>query len=184
MITKGMPTNLFCIFFPLGDSRCWMFAGAHGLKATCYLWDQWEDSLLSYTGSPNFIYKNRINKSKGGVAMYIKNTHNYKFRDDLSVFHEGEFETIFAEVYDENQKSTFFAEIYRVPGTNEQLSISRYEEILSKYKNTNHTELTNTNIPQTSLTCTYHMDFLPTITRPTRITHTSQTLIDNIYIQT
>ena len=29
-----------------------MFAGAHGLKATCYLWDQWEDSLLSYTGSP------------------------------------------------------------------------------------------------------------------------------------
>ena len=30
-----------------------MFAGAHGLEATCYLWDQWEDSLLSYTGSPN-----------------------------------------------------------------------------------------------------------------------------------
>ena len=53
MITKGMPTNFFGIFFPLGDSRCWMFAGAHGLKATCYVWDQWEDSLLSYTGSPN-----------------------------------------------------------------------------------------------------------------------------------
>ena len=43
----------FCILFPLGDLRCRMFAGAHGLKATCYLWDQWEDSLLSYTGSPN-----------------------------------------------------------------------------------------------------------------------------------
>ena len=142
----------------------------------------------------DFIYKNRINKSKGGVAMYIKNTHNYKFRDDLSVFHEGEFETIFAEVYDENQKSTLFAEIYRVPGTNEQLSISRYEEILSKYKNTNHTELiigTDQNFDYlkinehkyTSDLFDMHIShgFLPTITRPTRITHTSQTLIDNIY---
>ena len=78
--------------------------------------------------------------------------------------------------------------------SHEQLSISRYEEILSKYKNTNHTELiigTDQNFDYlkinehkyTSNLFDMHIShgFLPTITRPTRITHTPQTLIDNIY---
>ena len=52
MIKNGMLTILYYIFFPLGDSRCWMFAGAHGLKATCYLWDQWEDRLLATLAPP------------------------------------------------------------------------------------------------------------------------------------
>ena len=29
-------------------------AGAHGLKATCYLWDQWEDSLLATLARPMY----------------------------------------------------------------------------------------------------------------------------------
>ena len=37
MIKNGILTIFYCIFFPLGDSRCWMFAGAHGFKATCFV---------------------------------------------------------------------------------------------------------------------------------------------------
>jgi hypothetical protein len=33
--------------------------------------------------------------SKGGVAMYVSNNITFKIREDLSVFHEGEFESIF-----------------------------------------------------------------------------------------
>jgi len=73
-----------------------------------------------------FIFKNRENRSKGGVAIYIYDEHNYKVREDLSNFIEGEYETIFAEIKSQPHNLNI-GEIYRIPGTSENLSIERYD---------------------------------------------------------
>ena len=45
----------------------------------------------------NFVYTNRKHTRGGGVCMYIQNNIQYRMRNDLSLFHEGEFESIFIE---------------------------------------------------------------------------------------
>jgi hypothetical protein len=42
----------------------------------------------------NFIYKNRVSRNRGDVAIYAKSNID-KLRDDLSIFEEGEFESSF-----------------------------------------------------------------------------------------
>ena len=52
----------------------------------------------------NFIYKNRKEKCRGGVAIYVKKEHNYTIRHDLSTFVEGEFEALFLEIKSKNHQ--------------------------------------------------------------------------------
>ena len=49
----------------------------------------------------------------------LKNTFKYKERPDLSMFHEGEFESIVVEIIAPNNKTSnsIIGEIYRVPNT-------------------------------------------------------------------
>jgi hypothetical protein len=143
----------------------------------------------------NLVCRNRQTGSRGGVAMYIRDDLNYMNRDDISINIDGEFESIFVEV-NSNNASCIFGEIYRVPNTSEITSLARYETVVNKlqcgkkdgilgtdqhfdylkYKNhINSAELMNIFL---------NAGFLPTITKPTRITHTTATLIDNIYIKT
>ena len=80
----------------------------------------------------NFVSVNRTSLTRGGVAMYIANSFTYKERFDLCINIEGEFESIAVEITDKLQKqNTVVAEVYRVPNTNESLSIQRYEEIVA-----------------------------------------------------
>ena len=55
----------------------------------------------------------RKTKSRGGVALYIRNDMKYKRRTDIELNVEGEFESIFAEITG-NPKSTIIGQIYRV----------------------------------------------------------------------
>ena len=118
----------------------------------------------------NCICKNRQNATRGGIAIYIREETSHTVRDDLAVHIESELESL-----------------CRVPNTNEQLSIELYETLISKvnclkidtllatdqnfdllkidkHKNTSH-----------SFNLFTSPGFIPTITRPTRITHTSCT---------
>jgi hypothetical protein len=141
-----------------------------------------------------FIYKNRKKLSKGGVAMYISNTINFKVRNDVGIFEEGEFESIFIETLG-NKSSAIIGEIYRMPNTNAQRSLEMYESILNKLGNTYSTVIIGTDQNfdllkiDTDKTTSALLDIclssnmIPTITKPTRVTHSSATLIDNIYIK-
>lgn len=85
----------------------------------------------------NFVYKNRINSNRGGVAIYINDKHTFKMRDDIATNVTGIFESIFIEVYSDHLKAVV-GEIYRVPNSNEINSINMYENIIRKlhsYKN-------------------------------------------------
>ena len=140
----------------------------------------------------NFIYKNGKIKSKGGVAIYIRDNIQYNLREDI--FIEGEFESIFIESIN-NCQTSIVGEIYRIPNTSVNLSIQRYETILHKMESSNSQVIIGTDKnfdylkinsykPSTDVMHLYlAAHIIPTITKPTRITHTSATLIDNIYVR-
>lgn len=142
----------------------------------------------------NLSYKNRSNKVRGGgVAIYVKECYNYEIRHDLSIFDEGNFESIFIEVNSKSDK-LIVGEIYRIPNSNVDQSLEYYESTISKLINYKHNIIIGTDQNFDLLKMDSHKKtrellnlfvtnkLMPTITKPTRITHSSATLIDNIYM--
>ena len=141
----------------------------------------------------NLIYKNRHNKTRGGVAIYLKAEYNFVERNDIAINIEGSFESIFIEIKSPI-KNAIIGEIYRVPNTNETSAINMYDTILTKlqnYKNTviigtdqnfDYIKLNEHRNTQELLSAFLSSGLVPTITRPTRITSRTATLIDNIYL--
>ena len=141
--------------------------------------------------------QNRKSKSRGGVALYISNDFTPSKRLDLSPFYEGEFESIFAEVrHKASNKTLLVGEIYRVPNTNAQTSIDRFDKTLLNITREKYSTViigTDQNFDYLKLNCNNYVASLldifvtagmfPTISKPTRTTNTSSTIIDNIYIK-
>ena len=87
-------------------------------------------------------------------------------------------------------------EIYRVPNTNEILSIARYETITHRLDDLVGDVIIGSDQNFNFINAQVHRNtsllldnfiasgFIPTITKPTIITHSTSTLIDNIYIRT
>ena len=132
--------------------------------------------------------------AKGGMVLYISDDCTFIESSDLSINIKGVFENIIIEVKNIASKNIIIGEIYRVPNASVRESIARYEKIMTDIANTNDiiiaTDQTfdymkinqNSNVSDL-LDVFYTLGILPTITHPTRITHSSATLIDNIYIK-
>ena len=70
--------------------------------------------------------------------MYISNKYNYVERLDLCINVEGEFESIAIEVdTGQNASNLIVAEIYRVPNTNENMSIEHYDQTIAMLSGSN-----------------------------------------------
>ena len=138
----------------------------------------------------NFVCRN-ISKPRGVVALYIKANIHFSEINDLSINIEGEFESIFIEAKSNNHRF-IVGEIYRTPGTNTHMSIERYKQTLDKldlescdiYLGTDHNFdyiKMNSNKSAAELFATfYSRGYLPTITKPTRITKNTATINANI----
>ena len=87
------------------------------------------NSNLYYLNGYNFICTHRQFSNGGGACMYINSDIQYKIWDDLTIFHEGEFETIFIETI---HNPTMVGEIYRAPNTGIKSSLNHYESPMSK----------------------------------------------------
>ena len=141
-----------------------------------------------------FVCNNRKRGRGGGVALYIRDEFQFSVRNDLTVSYDREFESIFAEI-DHNGHKLVLGEIYRVPGTSEQMSIQRYDSILQNLsdfngdviigtdQNFNYLDIERHSKTRDLLDTFISAGFLPTVTLPTRITHNTSTLIDNIYVK-
>ena len=140
-------------------------------------------------------YEYRQTTKQGGVAIYLRKGLKYTNRKDLTIYKEGEFESCFTELLTEkNRKNVIIGEIYRVPGKPEKQFLSDYEQLLDTISKENKNIIigTDQNIDylkineNTNASLLYDLNLqnslIPTISRPTRITHTSATLIDNINI--
>ena len=132
---------------------------------------------------------------KGGVGVYVNNKHQYKGRPDLSVFIANIFESIFIEL-EIGKNNIIIGTIYR-PNTyphadldifmynmNELFSLLAAEKkvvyIMGDF-NIDMLKLKEHNKTSVYIENLFSHGYLPLITKPTRVTDHSATLIDHIY---
>ena len=147
------------------------------------------------------MFKNKQTKSRGGVALYLHDTIKHEIRNDLSLFVQGEFESVFVEINrdgyktiaGENYRDTIAGEIYTDTNSNAILSLQWYENILQKLTSYKHTVIMGTDqnftllkidthkMTNDLLKMFYSSGFMPAITKPNWTTYRSAPLIDNIY---
>ena len=157
-----------------------------------------ETWLSSRSPKPNISGYNiersdRLHKKGGGVAILISTRCRYKRRKDLEQSNCPSFESCFIEL--ENWKSNLIlGSIYRPPNTNPESFIRNFN-IISGICNTQNKCLIlgldhNLDLlkadrhrpTQSFLESIYEVGMIPMITKPTRISTSTATLIDNILV--
>ena len=152
-----------------------------------FLTDKIPSSLVNID-SYNFERKDR-KAAGGGVAVYVKNCVNYVRRNDLES--EG-IELICLEIIPVHTKSFFVSILYRPPNSSKHLCKSfseKFNELLHKMNEENKEIIIIGDINCNYLDNTNNKDikellalngFIQVVKEPTRVTDTTQTLIDVI----
>ena len=133
--------------------------------------------------------------SKGGTLIYINKDVKHKIRTDLQMEKSKEIESTFIEVLEPNPKDNqIFGCIYKHPKVSinefkndflapvlEKISTENKETVLMGDFNINLLNYNSDNDTSSFVDLMYSSSFFPTINSPTRVTTTSETLIDNIF---
>lgn len=129
--------------------------------------------------------KGRNHTRGGGVGFYINNSIQYTTLPDISIFSEGCFESIFIECSSHN--NLVFGVIYRPPNGNIDHFHDMLDQLLHKLSNKCCYIMGDFNIDllksnSNSFSNIFNSYFFRNfITKPTRVSPTSKTLIDNIF---
>ena len=158
----------------------------------CETWLSPHSPLVKIAGY-NFVHTDRVYKKGGGVGILIVSSAKYKERNDIKL-DSLDCESCFIEVQTKN-KPLIIGSIYRLPNSDINTFVSSLEKLLKKIKleknkhvviGLDHNlDLLKSSIHKlTSLFAEMLLDngMIPTITKPTRISKTMATLIDNILI--
>ena len=138
----------------------------------------------------NLVLNNRLTKHGGGVAILIAD--NIQHREVINYNKHETYESCFVEIKTKNREF-LVGSIYRPPNTDPNGFSDWLKETISHLKNSNEVIIgldhnmdllkTDKHKPtQHFIDTLLDMDLMPTISRPTRLTHTSATLIDNIIV--
>ena len=138
----------------------------------------------------NLILNNRLTKHGGGVAILIAD--NIQHREVINYNKHETYESCFTEIKTKNREF-LVGSIYRPPNTDPNGFSDWLKETISYLKNNNEVIIgldhnmdllkTDKHKPtQHFIDTLLDMNLMPTISRPTRLTHTSATLIDNIIV--
>ena len=140
-------------------------------------------------------FKYRTNRSGGGVSLFIKNGINFNVREDLSVVSQ-HMECIFIEIEKsvfKTSKDVLVGVIYRPPDNSVNVFNELFTDLLMRIDvkkyccyfmgDYNINILNSDNHPPTAsfIDILFENNLYPTITKPTRVTDKTATLIDNIY---
>ena len=142
----------------------------------------------------NLEKENRTGKKGGGVAILIKEDMKYKSRPDLRTkCKNAQTETCFVELKG-TQGNVILGSLYHLPNTPVKEFIDSYTKLLSELNNEKHElilgmdhnldllKINHHKKTEEFLECNLDNGMIPQITKPTRITQTSATLIDNVMI--
>ena len=143
---------------------------------------------------PNFnlIVNNRTKRPGGGVALYIPQQYDYTLIANMTISNDV-LETLFVEIRNPKGKNLMLGVFYRPPHSNTNAFLETLNEILLnpllKNKdcffmgdfNINLVNCNSNNTSQEFLEMFLSYSFLPLITKPTRVTNNSATIIDNIF---
>ena len=145
---------------------------------------------ISITGY-EFISK-ASDTNAGGVGMYVKDNVNFIRRSDLEISLNG-VETCFIEIPRIRQKNLIIGSIYRHPHSDredfkenmkdklEYLNSRGYEVYITGDINQDFFCYGTDKATSNYLDMLFNLGYMPLITKPTRITNHSATLIDHIY---
>ncbi|XP_065658632.1 uncharacterized protein LOC136083154 [Hydra vulgaris] len=138
------------------------------------------------------IHQPRKTHVGGGVSIFIHKSINFILRNDVNV-NDTDCESLCIEITNKATKNIIINSIYRKPGGNFKIFKSYLKNFLSNTNITKkHVYLTgdyninllnhssNVNVQYFLNTLIQH-DIIPTISKSTRITNTSSTLLDNIF---
>ena len=140
----------------------------------------------------NFVGKVRDHKQGGGVGLYVKQSCQYRERHDLSVNNDDIIESQFIELT--KPKNLIVGVIYRPPNDKLELFKNSLSELLQKIDsqkkkcflmgdfNIDLLKIEENQHTNDILNHMFSSSFFPLISRPTRITSRSATLIDNIFV--
>ena len=152
------------------------------------------------SGYHQIVFKTRtdITRGRGGVALYINNKFQFSIRQDLSIFIPHVYESLFVEIAPTNQysKSLIVGVVYR-PNTPPLGDIDifghHFIDVINIINSEHKTQLIMGDMNIDLLKFDQHvktnqfiedifaLGMTPLITKPTRITEFSATLIDHIY---
>ena len=150
---------------------------------------------LYHIDNYDFVENHRTTKSGGGVGLYVNDHIRYNLRNDMKIFNEY-CESIFIEIEKSQlsfDKNIIVGVMYRPPNTDMKDFNEIIKELLENIKRENKIcylmgdyNIDLLNIESHSPTSDYNdimysNGFIPLITRPTRVTNSSATIIDNIF---
>lgn len=142
------------------------------------------------------VHKTRLQQNGGGVSLLIDKSITFVERDDIACLLDDEAESVFIEIGKDvfkTQKKLIIGEIYRPPNTNIENFCTKMEHVMKKLDAENascyfmgdfninllnYENHTNTNDFLDSM---FAHGYIPLISRPTRVTEFTATLIDHIY---
>ena len=156
------------------------------------------DSRLNLPGFHNFIKRTRHDCKRGGIGLFVREDLHFKVREDLSVFIPHIFESLFIEIITSVKSSAnkIVGVIYR-PNTHPRADIDIFTETLYSIM-----DLINAEKKQSTIMGDLNIDllkyniheqtknyvdnvfsrgFVPLISKPTRVTTSSASLIDHMY---
>ena len=140
--------------------------------------------------------KNRTDHKGGGVGLLIRNGIRHCTWKDLDEFVERESEHLFIEITSKCGKKIIVGSSYRAPNTNPAKFISHLENVISITRTgriereivlcmDHNLDLLKCHLHEPTKhfhDSLFELGLFPTITYPTRITQTTATLIDNIFV--
>jgi len=162
----------------------------------CETWLKDNNSDLYGIEGYNVEHKVRENKTGGGVSLFVNSNITYERRLDLECILSKQAESVFIEIPCKGsafKRPVVVAEIYRPPGGSIKDFIDTIDECLSTISkegkicyimgdlNINLLNTSTHSVTADFLNTMYSHMFIPLVTRPTRITEYSATLIDHIY---
>ena len=147
--------------------------------------------LINFQGYQSFHSLRPINKRGGGISIFIKDSIRAKhlYRHSLSEDHK---ETLFVEI--NTGEITYIGPIYKPPSADCNVFIDSVQNILSTINQSKIYDLMlrrdfnidllnkDCNNSASFLNTMYSLSLLPIISKPTRITDNSATLINNFFI--
>ena len=156
-----------------------------------WLNDQTHD-LVDISGY-KFVSNHRTTKPGGGVGLYLQNSLEYKLCSKCNYTNPDLIESIFVEICIPNGKNIIVGTVYRPPNQNVAAFLEKFNEIISIISKDNkpcyvmgdfNLDLLHYNhhvLTQEFVDNLFSHMFFPLITKPTRLTSHSATLLDNIF---
>lgn len=173
---KALIANLHESFCAIGISETWL-----------------NDQTFDLVNLPGycFISNHRSGKTGGGVGLYLQDYFQYKLLQDCTISNPDVIESLFVEISNPHGKNIIVGTVYRPPNQNLDSFMYEFNKILSTISKDNKQcyfmgdfNLDQFRYDQHSATQEFvdsPFSKIPLITRPTRITSHTATLIDNIF---